>query len=246
MKKGDIYYTGTIIEIIDPVLYEIKVDIPGIVSGVKAFPMRGEVDEPRVGDFVLLRSLDPIFQSYYLYQKIKENDFIGFRSNGKMVDITPDYIQLAIFEPDEGNKAWNDISENGSSDDEGRTVGGYRPEVTDWIKLDKEGNLSVFLRANSKAVITGDSEVSIEGASKVSIKGDSEVSIEGASKVSIKGDSNVEVSGNTTLKSSKVKITGGTLEVAGTSSTDMSGPFNCIPTCPFSGAPHSGKTVSGT
>lgn len=230
MKKGDIYYTGTIIEVVDPVLYEIKVDIPGIVSGVKAFPMRGEVDEPRVGDYVLLRSLDPIFQSYYLYQKIKENDFIGFRSNGKMIDITPDYIQLAIFEPDEGNKAWNDISENGGSDDEGRTVGGYRPEVTDWIKLDKEGNLSVFLRANSKAVITGDSEVTIEGASKVSIK----------------GDSNIEVSGNTTLKSSKVKITGGTLEVAGTSSTDMSGPFNCIPSCPFSGAPHSGKTVSGT
>ena len=99
MLNKDQYYTGTITEIVDPVLYQIKVDIPGIAVSVMAFPMRGELDEPVVGDFVLLRSLDPIFNSYFLYQKIKENDFIGFRSNGKYVDITPDYILLGIFDP---------------------------------------------------------------------------------------------------------------------------------------------------
>ena len=93
MKQGELYYTGTIVEILDKLLYEIKVDIPGVKSGVTAYPMRGEIDEPRVGDFVFLRCLDPVFQSYYLYHKIKENDFIGFRIRGKMVDITPEYIQ---------------------------------------------------------------------------------------------------------------------------------------------------------
>ena len=87
MKTEETFFAGTITEILDPVLYEIKVDIPGVIGGVKAFPIRGEVDEPRVGDFVLLLSLDPVYHSYYLYKKIKENDFIGFRSNGKMVDI---------------------------------------------------------------------------------------------------------------------------------------------------------------
>lgn len=117
MKEADLYYTGTIVEVLDKVLYEIKVDIPGIKSGVKAFPFRGEVDEPRVGDFVFLKCLDPVFQSYYLYQKIKENDYIGFRSNGKMVDITPDYIRVAIFDP---GTEYNDPNNN------------PRPEPTDW------------------------------------------------------------------------------------------------------------------
>lgn len=200
MQKSDMYYTGTIVEILDPVLYEIKVDIPGVIQGVKAFPFRGEVDEPKVGDFVLLKCLDPIFQSYYLYQKIKENDFIGFRSNGKIVDITPDYIQLGIFDP---SLEYTDTGDKN-----------YRPEVTDWIKLDKDGNLDINLRSNSKIVI--------------------------------KGDSNIEVKGNCELNSPSVTITGGKLTVKGTSSTDMGGPFNCIPTCPFSGAPHSGKIVTGT
>ena len=39
MKEADLYYTGTIVEVLDKVLYEIKVDIPGIKSGVKAFPV---------------------------------------------------------------------------------------------------------------------------------------------------------------------------------------------------------------
>lgn len=193
------YYTGTVVEVIDKVLYKIKVDIPGIIQGVIAYPIRGEIDEPRVGDYVVLLSLDPIFQSYYLYKKIKENDFIGFRSNGKMIDITPDSITIGIFDSE---TEYNDTSEN------------YRPEMTDWIKIDSSGNIEINSRANST--------------------------------ITIKGDSNIEVSGNTTIKSTKVTVTGGTLEVSGTSSTDMQGPFNCIPTCPFSGAPHSGKTVTGT
>ena len=265
-------FTGTITEIIDPVLYQIKVNIPGIATDILAFPMRGEVDEPRVGDFVLLRSLDPIFNSYFLYQRLKENDHIGFRSNGKMVDITPDYITIGIFDP---SIEYNDVSQEGK----------YRPEVTDWIKLDKDGNLDINLRTNSTIKILGDSGIEISGKSDIKVTGDSNVILEANSKVEVSGksdikvtgDSNVvleanskvdisgnseikvggncdlDVSGNTTVKSpnitvngSNVTVTGGTLIVKGNSSTDMSGPFNCLKNCVFSGVPHSGSTVSGT
>lgn len=220
MLNKEQYYTGTIIEVIDTVLYQIKVEIPGFAASVNAFPMRGELDEPKVGDFVLLRSLDPIYNSYFLYQKIKENDFIGFRSNGKIVDITPDYIMVGIFDPAE---EYNDLSDN------------YRPAegdvVTDWVKLDKDGNLFVNLRANS------------------------EITIEGNSNITIKGDSVVKVDGKVDLNSPEVKITsnskislggGGSLETsAGTCSATGMGGFCGIPVCPFTGAPHVGNKITG-
>ena len=209
-------FTGTITEIIDPVLYQIKVNIPGIVEDILAFPMRGEIDEPRVGDFVLLRSLDPVFNSYFLYQRLKENDHIGFRSNGKMVDITPDYITIGIFDP---NIEYNDVSQEGK----------YRPEVTDWIKLDKDGNLDINLRTNSTIKIGGDSSISVEGNCTMDITGDATVK-----------------SPNITVEGSTVTITGGTLITKGSSNTDMLGPFCGLKNCAFSGVPHSGSTVSGT
>lgn len=209
-------FTGTITEIIDPVLYQIKVNIPGIVEDILAFPMRGEIDEPRVGDFVLLRSLDPVFNSYFLYQRLKENDHIGFRSNGKMVDITPDYITIGIFDP---SIEYNDVSQGDK----------YRPEVTDWIKLDKDGNLDINLRTNSTIKIGGDSSISVEGNCTMDITGDATVK-----------------SPNITVEGSTVTITGGTLITKGSSNTDMSGPFCGLKNCAFSGVPHSGSTVSGT
>ena len=209
MLNQDQYFTGTIVEVIDPVLYQIKVDIPGIAIGVLAFPMRGEIDEPRVGDFVLLRSLDPVFKSYYLYQKIKENNFIGFRSNGKMVDITPDYVTVAIYDP---GTEYNDLVKDET----------FRPEPTDWIKLDKEGNLEINLRAGANITITGNSEISVSGNSSINVSGSTKL----------------------TCPDVNVIITGGKLIMKGKSNTDLSGPFNAIPTCPFSGVPHCGSIVS--
>ena len=187
MKEADLYYTGTIVEVLDKVLYEIKVDIPGIKSGVKAFPFRGEVDEPRVGDFVFLKCLDPVFQSYYLYQKIKENDYIGFRSNGKMVDITPDDIRVAIFDP---GTEYNDPNNN------------PRPEPTDWIKLDKDGNLEIYLRKDRKVTINGNSDTLIEGTTNVELTGKatvkgSNITLKGPGKLTVKGK--VVAGGHTAL-----------------------------------------------
>lgn len=228
MLNKDQYFTGTVIEVIDTVLYHIKVEIPGQAVTVNAFPMRGELDEPKVGDFVLLRSLDPIYNSYFLYQKIKENDFIGFRSNGKIVDITPDYIMVGIFDPAE---EYNDLADN------------YRPAegdvVTDWIKLDKEGNLTINLRANSNIKIETDSEIAIEGNSNITITGDSTIKVDGSTSlecpdVTIKSSTKIALEGGGSLETS-----------AGSCAPTGSGGFCGIPTCPFSGAPHVGNKISG-
>ena len=231
MLNKDQYYTGTVVEIIDPVLYQIKVDIPGIAVSVKAFPMRGELDEPRVGDFVLLKSLDPVFNSYYLYQKIKENDFIGIRSNGKIVDITPDYVMLGIFDP---TIEYNDRSENYRPDSEGNGM------VTDWIKLDKDGNLTINLRANSNINIVTDSSITIGGNSSIEVGKDAVINVSGKTDITCP-----EI---TVTSSSKITLTGGgSLETgSGASCSPTStGGFCGIPVCPFSGAPHVGNMISG-
>ena len=105
-----------------------------------------------------------------LYHKVKENDYIGFRSNGKMIDVTPDYIQIGIF----------DSSVNYYDD---KDKSSHRPEPTDWIKLDKEGNLEVNLRANSNITITGSSNIKIETDSKIEISGNSGISVSGNSNI---------------------------------------------------------------
>lgn len=224
MKKSELYYTGTIIEVLDPVLYEIKVDIPGVIQNVKAFPMRGEIDEPKVGDFVFLKCLDPLFQSYYLYQKIKENDFIGFRSNGKMVDITPDYIQIGIFDP---SLEYTDTGDKN-----------YRPEPTDWIRLTKDGVLDINLRSDSKININGNSSNVFIGSSDSKYNEDLSITVQ--------GDTNIKVMGKTTLQSTSIDIKGpGTLTCKGVVTPSAAGgPFIAVPTAPPPGTPMiSGDTI---
>lgn len=228
--KNTTYMTGKILEVVDPVLYEITVDIPGIVTGVTAYPMRGELDEPRPGDIVLLKCLDPIYYSYFLYQKVKEDDFIGFRSNGKMIDVTPDAITIGIYDPE---AEFNRDSP--------------RPELTDWIKISSEGGIEMNFRKDTDLKISGNVNITIEGSSNISSGKDlniessgGNVTITSSSKININGDSdiNIKSGGNITISKS------GTLTLEGTSNTDLMGPFNGIPTCPFSGAPHCGSKVS--
>lgn len=194
------YSIGTITKILDPDLYTVEVDIPGRNQELRAFPKRGEVDEPRVGDVVVLLELDPTYKSYYLYEKLKENNFIGIRSRGKMIKMTESELTIGIFDP---ASEYNDKQEKDTT-----------PEPTSWIKIDKSGNINI--KAGGKLGLT------------------------------IEGSAEIECKGSATIKAPSVKITGGKLETKGTAGTDMNGPFNCIPTCPFTGAPHSGSIVSGT
>lgn len=194
------YSIGTITKILDPDLYTVEVDIPGRNQELRAFPKRGEVDEPRVGDVVVLLELDPTYKSYYLYEKLKENNFIGIRSRGKMIKMTESELTIGIFDP---ASEYNDKQEKDTT-----------PEPTSWIKIDKSGNINI--KAGGKLGLT------------------------------VEGSAEIECKGSATIKAPSVKITGGKLETKGTAGTDMNGPFNCIPTCPFTGAPHSGSIVSGT
>lgn len=106
------YYLGKIREVKDRLTYEIRIDIPGVVEDKPAFPLRGEVDEPKVGDYVILRDIDHVFGSMYLYSKLKEDDYIGFRSNGKNVTITPDYIEMSVYKRNGDQDAHDDFGNN--------------------------------------------------------------------------------------------------------------------------------------
>lgn len=174
------FMPGTVTKVIDPVTYQIEVDVPGYIEGLKCFPWRGELDEPKEGDLVLIQELDADYHSYALWRKLKEDQFIGFRSNGKMIDITPDAITIGVFDK---SKKYKDTE---------------KPEMKTSIK------------------ITGEGKIEITGG------------------------------GDITIKSSNVTVTGGKLTVKGQSNNSSDGPFNCLPVCPFSGAPHSGSMVSGT
>lgn len=210
------HYIGTITKILDPDLYTIEVDIPGRNTELKAFPKRSELDEPRVGDTVILHELDPIYKSYYIYEKIKENNFIGIRSRGKQVKLSKDELIIGIFDPEQD---YNDIGEEDKT-----------PKPTSWIKITKDGKVEVNSESNL--------ELNVSGSIKIKVDGNTDINVS--------GNSNINSSGNTTIKAPTVKITGGNLVTRGKANTDTSGPFNCIPVCPFSGAPHTGSQVSGT
>lgn len=81
------FYLGVVASIDEKDKFKIKADIPGVILGIDAYPLRGNWDEPKEGDAIILLGLDPEFNSYYLYWKLKENDFSGFRAFGKMIKI---------------------------------------------------------------------------------------------------------------------------------------------------------------
>jgi hypothetical protein len=78
----------------------------------------------------------------------------------------------------------------------------------------------------------------IDKEGKVNMKTENDIKIEAKGL-------NIEGSGEITVKSPQVNITGGILKATGTA-TPSSGPFCALPSCLFTGAPHSGDTVSGT
>jgi hypothetical protein len=131
----------------------IEADIPGVIQGIQAFPKRNELDEPKPGDAILLLCLDPILNSYWIYEKIKENDFIGIRAAGKMIDITPDHISIGIFDKDTEYK-----------DDE-------RPEMKTYVKIDSEGNIEIKTEGNTEIKTDGDTKIESSGETEIKATG---------------------------------------------------------------------------
>ena len=125
--------------------YKIKADIPGVIKGVTAYPRRDTLDEPRPGDPIILLSLDPDFNSYYLYWKLKEDDFTGFRSAGKEIYMTPDEIVARVYEDGDYEK------------------GEYEPgEEIASIKMTKAGEIIMKNRNNTSVTVDQDGNVNVE------------------------------------------------------------------------------------
>jgi hypothetical protein len=260
------YYIGKISKVEDRVFYKIRVSVDGIVDDAMAFPMKGEVDEPLVGDKVLLYNIDPTFGSVYLYSRIKEDNFIGFRSYGKIITL------ISPYETEDGQKGEDDkivigiydVNEEDGNEDE---VGEYITSITINRKDDdKKGSVDLVIgndkynggpKANLNIKVKGNVEANIEGGEG------SAINISNNSTIKIGGNANIEVQGNTDLKSqgkctvnspsginiessATVTITGGgTLKTSGTCGASPNGGFCGIPFCPFSGNPQTFTTITG-
>ena len=128
-----------------------------------------------------------------------------------------------------GNKSWTEYSKD---------------KVETTVEGDDKSK-STILQDREKVVTT----IENDGGDKVEITATSgSVEMKVCDKITIcLKDGKVSIEAEDVLVTSKkVKITGGQMEMAGMASTDMQGPFCAIPTCPFSGAPHTGKLVSNT
>lgn len=223
------WYLGEIVEIVDRLTYEIKVSIDGIVDKKPAFPFRCENDEPHVGDFVICKNIDPVYQSMYLYQKLKEDEFVGFRSNGKAVDVTPQYIEMRVYKFDEAR-------DSQAAHDEWE-----QPKFISRIQIDKEGHIYIDTRPGNVFInIDGNVEQTITGNVTSTIQGNVDSTVEGNVTSVIKGNAKIEVGGKTDLDSSGPC----TITSPKTTLTDLkaipgtSGSLNCVPVCPFTGVKH--------
>lgn len=104
------------------------------------------------------------------------------------------------------------------------------PTSTSWVRIGADGTL----------------DMSLESGATVKVGAGGTLEVKGDLTVKVTGNVNLEASGGATVKSPSVKVTGGTLEVAGTAGATGTGGFCAIPVCPFSGAPHVGNKISGT
>lgn len=157
----DQFFIGTITDILDKEEWVVEFTVPGVISKGKAFPYRGELDEPQIGNVIEVHSYDPDFGSYFLYRKLKEGKFNGFRCNGKIVDMTPEKIKIGIGA--QGNSA--------DPDD-------FHPSLTTWMEMDNKGNMKVYSG--------GDGNIEIVAAGDLTIKAGGNINIEG--NVNVKGN----------------------------------------------------------
>lgn len=139
-------------------------------------------------------------------------------------------------------KDYDELDETGNKSTVTQTAKGFVESI-----VNPEGDeLKTVRTAKDKTITVGDTKVYIDGENvTVETSGNVNFTVGGSSidmvdgKIIVKGD-NIVVDGT------QVEITGGNLTTKGVSNTDLSGPFNSIKMCPFSGAPHCGSKVSGT
>lgn len=125
-------FIGRITKVIDREEYQVEVEIPGYGKELPAVPLsRGDMDEPVAGNLVIIMSLDPYHHDVNFYTKIKENKFVGIRSNGKVLDMTKDYVTLGA---EDNSKTHKDTYQQEEHVE--------RPDKA-YIKFDNDGNIEI-------------------------------------------------------------------------------------------------------
>ena len=233
------YYIGTVTYVEsdplglltkDKLYHEAVVSVPGVFENVLAFPARTNLDEPKVGDLVVVCSWDPVYNSYCTYEKLKENDFVGFRAHGKMVQINHEKIVVGVF----------DESTEYKDDDV--------PDVSPiaHLEMDKSGNITVH--AAKDITVNGDANctITIKGNANLTVEGNVTEKISGNVESDINGNLSVTANGSTELSCPDVTVTGGMMTVGGNAAPNGNGGWCAIPVCPLNGAIHRGDCLAGT
>jgi hypothetical protein len=134
--------------------------------------------------------------------------------------------------------------ENGETVDTGSPDNGLVVEVN--REKGKE-EVSIYHPSGTFIDIREDGSVVIHSASDIYNIADGIMGVSLGGDLLIKVDGSVEVSAmEIKIKALKVTVTGGELDVSGSVVPTGSGPFCGLPSCIFSGAPHSGSKVLGT
>lgn len=157
----------------------------------------------------------------------EENGLVKFETNGKIV------INQTQIEGDEERITAQVVFDN-TKDAESITI---RDKLKNKIIINKDG---VSLETEGATTIKTKKEVKIESEDKVSLLAKKDVIVDA------NGNLEANIKGNAKINSPSVKVTGGQLEVAGTTAPEGSGGFCALPNCVFSGAPHTGTKVIGT
>jgi hypothetical protein len=117
------------------------------------------------------------------------------------------------------------------------SVSVFHPKGT-FIDIRSNGDVVIHGVRDIVTVSEGDSKGVVKGCKLLRVKGSLELKVDGGIK--IKTDTTFEI------EAPSVKVTGGEVEINGTVAPTGTGPFNAIPACLFTGAPHSGNKVVGT
>lgn len=152
-----VFYVGRIKEVIDPKIYIVSVEVPGIFEELKAFPRKGQLDEPKPGDPVVLLGLDPLYNSYYLWEGLKETEFRGIRVAGKEITWDEDKIMIGVY--------------SGENEEDGSEVNPDKAMIT----LDKDGNIKINATADVNIEVQGTTTLK---STKTIIKGPGKLTIE--------------------------------------------------------------------
>lgn len=233
--KDNQFYLGEITQIVRNdeefnYAYAVKFTVKDVIDEALAFPFRNENDEPVVGDKILLYNLDTIFGSAFLYTKLKEDDFIGFRSNGKTISITDESIDIFCHTGRDGNDGEHTVGIHLMDD-------GTASFNNDYAHIDINDD-GIVIRTDTGS--GEEQEIIIDSSSNISIASKGSISIKSVEKLTLESDSTV------TLKAKNIVAdAGSSITVAGTSSVTGTGngPFCAIKVCPMTGMPHVGNTI---